>query len=85
MWMSKYNISKIAGSNKGYIHTKKALKIISSTASIPIIQCNKNGEVIKEWKSATMASKKLKINICSIRKCCRNEHKIAGGYIWKNK
>lgn len=48
-----------------------------------VIQYNKNGNVIKIWKTQTLASKELNICQSSISNCCNNLRKTAGGYIWK--
>lgn len=45
----------------------------------PIIQYNKNGKIIKEWKSIISASKSLKINYIKIIICLQNK------FIWKYK
>lgn len=50
-----------------------------------IIQYNKNGDIVNEWESITIASKKTNINYYSISNNCRGKQKSAGGYIWKFK
>ena len=50
-----------------------------------VIQCNLNGDVIKEYCSVMDAARQLKIDQSSIIKCCRQHRKTAGGYIWKYK
>jgi len=49
-----------------------------------IIQLDINGYPIKEWKSATEASKKLNIPSCHISACClkRKYRNTAGGFKW---
>lgn len=52
----------------------------------PIIQCSINGDIIKEWRSATeVALLNKKWKRVSINDCCRNKQKTAYGYIWKYK
>lgn len=81
----KYNISKIAGSNKGYKFSKESLKNRSEKQSIKILQYDLNNNFIKEWESSLLVNKILKINNSHIRECCNNKRKSAGGFIWKNK
>lgn len=49
----------------------------------PIIQLNLNGNKIREWKYAKLASKKLGINYNSIISCINGKQKTAGGFLWK--
>jgi len=53
--------------------------------NIPIIQYDKNNNFIKEWISATQASKKLNLTRSSITAVCRGRLKSTGGFIWKYK
>lgn len=48
-----------------------------------ICQLEKNGKIIKEWDSLTIASEETHIDISSISACCKGKYKTAGGYIWK--
>ena len=50
---------------------------------IPIIQLNKNGDVIKEYDSYTFAEKYT--NIKGIANVLTGRAKTAGGYVWKYK
>lgn len=61
------------------------LQRAASSKSIPIIQFNLEGKILKEWKSAVEVEKRLGFSKNSIRSCCRGEHKQAYGYIWKYK
>jgi hypothetical protein len=65
--------------------TKKGRKKCNENHKKPIIQYNRKGEFVKEWKSAKDASIKLKIGNQSIGLCCRGKAKTAYGYIWKFK
>lgn len=83
----KKNLSKAMKGNKnceGVIYSKERNEKISKKLSIPILQFRDNF-LIKEWASAKIASKELKINASNIRSCVRNERKIAGGFQWKKK
>lgn len=63
-------LSKI---NKGKISPNKK----------PIIQCTLNGEFIRDWDSATTASRELKLSQGHITLCCQNRKKSAGGFVWR--
>lgn len=64
---------------------KKRLKTFekNSKLSIPIIQYDKEENLIKEWKSIRCVEKKLKIDSGSITKVCKGKRLSAGGYVWK--
>lgn len=51
----------------------------------PVIQFTVEGEYIKEWISASQASKELNLKSQNISACCLNKQKSCGGYIWKFK
>jgi len=51
----------------------------------PILQYDLQDNFIKEWASATDASKALKINSGHISTCCRGQRKTIGGFKWKLK
>lgn len=53
--------------------------------SKPIIQYNLNKNIIKEYDSATIASKITSINRNCIIACCRGKQKTAGNFLWKYK
>ena len=48
-----------------------------------VIQCDKQGNFIKEWDSMTDVERELKIHCPNISKCCKGILKTTGGYIWK--
>ena len=50
-----------------------------------IIQKDLNGNIIKEWESATEVEKQLGFEASSIRKCCLNKAKTAYKYYWERK
>lgn len=51
----------------------------------PIVQCDLDGNIIKEWASAKEVQRELKICNVPVSRCCRGESKTAGGYTWKYK
>lgn len=54
--------------------------------SRPVIQCNLEGNFIKEWSSQKEAQEFFnKAKSDGIGACCRNEQKTAYGYKWKYK
>jgi hypothetical protein len=50
-----------------------------------IIQYSKQGVIIREWSSMKEAGETLKIARESITRCCKEELKSAGGFVWKYK
>ncbi|MBP5725348.1 MAG: HNH endonuclease [Bacteroidales bacterium] len=59
----------------------------SISHSIPIEQYTLDGQFIKEWSSATSASRELGIPQMAINSCCLRKKKYnqAGGFLWKFK
>jgi len=55
---------------------------IEETLSKPIIQLDKNLNLIKEWESASKAAKSLNKPSSSISECCNKKRKSSYGYIW---
>lgn len=53
--------------------------------AIPIIQCDLNGNKIREWSCGKEASKELGLGYSNINKCIKGIYKTAFGYIWKKK
>jgi group I intron endonuclease len=51
--------------------------------SIPILQLDLKGNIIKEWESTSQAHKEL--NLTSILNCLKERTKTAGGFKWKYK
>jgi hypothetical protein len=51
--------------------------------SIPVMQLDKNENLINIFSSISEAESKTKIYNPNIVKCCKGERKTAGGYIWK--
>lgn len=50
-----------------------------------VIQYNIDGDFIKEWDSATEASKYLNTSIGGISNCCNYKLKTSQGYVWRFK
>lgn len=57
--------------------------VSSLVGSIPILQLTLDGEVIREWKSATEAAKALQGERTSIVICLKGRTKTALGYKWR--
>lgn len=51
--------------------------------SKPILQYDKNNNLIKEWECTADVERELGILRTSINNCLKNRSKTAGGYIWK--
>lgn len=79
---------KISESHKGKKtskeHLEKLYKGQMLTNSKPISQYSLDGTFIKDWQSATMASKELGLHPTSIRHCVQDKTKTSGGFIWKS-
>ena len=58
---------------------------MSKKLKIPILQYTKDNIFVREWDSATSASKKLNISQGNITECCKGKRKTCSGYIWKYK
>lgn len=54
---------------------------------VAVLQCSKDGKLIKEWSSAKEAAEELYISPTAITACCKKYKNIvtAGGYKWKYK
>lgn len=83
---AKQKISKKMKNHPSLSKESRKIKL-SNYKSIPIIQCDLEGNLIREWNSAKEAAISLrnKNNGSDIRACIRGEQKTAYGYIWKNK
>lgn len=59
----------------------------AKSRSIPVEQYNLKGQFVKEWMSATEASRELGIPQMAINSCCLRKPKYnqAGGFLWKYK
>ena len=50
-----------------------------------VLQCDRNGNIIKEWNSTYDASKSLNLSKSAIGNCLIGISKSSGGYVWKYK
>lgn len=80
------------GRNTGNSHSEETKKQISETKqgtlswnATPVLQLTKDGEVIREWVSATAASKELKLSQGNIWSVINGDRNKCGGYKWKLK
>lgn len=48
-----------------------------------VLQFNLNGNLLAKYVSASEASRKTGISKTCITRCCRNERKQSGGYLWE--
>ena len=76
----KKRTEKLLGSKRSE-ETKENMR--NSAKKIPVVQYDLDQNKIKEWISATEASKVLKITRAHITNCCTGNRKTCGGYIWK--
>lgn len=80
---------RISESLKGKHHTEEAKQKMSEAHKgkrrKPILQFTLDNVFIREWDSATTASKELKIHRGDITACCKEKRKSASGFIWKYK
>jgi len=79
---------KISDSHKGKKTSKEHLEKLYRgqilANSKPISQYSLDKTFIKDWQSATMASKELGLHPTSIRHCVQGKTKTSGGFIWKS-
>lgn len=80
---------------KGYIFRDAeeypAKKVEKSSKNIGVlnpsaraVNClDKQGNLLKYYEYATLASKELGIDLSSIIKCCKGKNKTCGGYVWR--
>ena len=80
MRLDRYGYS--VGEALGYeSHTKKSWD--RSHTRKPVNQYSLDGEFIREWPSAQVASEFLGISIKAIQHCVTGYYKTGGGFIWK--
>lgn len=73
---------------RGYKHTEEELmKMRAIQNPKKVIQFDLKGNIIKEWESASQASKQLNLYSLAIKKGCerKNYVKTVGSYIWMYK
>lgn len=68
----------------GKTHTEETKeKMRKARIGKKIAQFDKEGNLIKIWDYAKMASEELGIDQSTIGRCCKGKQKTASGYIWK--
>ena len=82
--MAESTKEKLRKLNIGRKLSKEVIIKMQNQCNISIYQFNKNGELIKRWKSIREASRQTNINCSSIVHCLKKtpNHKTAGGYLW---
>ena len=55
----------------------------SKAHSIPVVQCDMNGNPIRTYPSATAAAESIGLTKGAVTKCCKGQNKTAGGYRWR--
>ena len=58
---------------------------IAEKLSKPVLQYEKSGEFVKEWKSTHDIERNLGYSQCNISSCCTGRYKLAYNFIWKYK
>lgn len=61
------------------------IKTINESKPKPVIQFDKDGNLINEYQSIREASRQTNIVLSSIVENCKGKRKSAGGYIWEYK
>jgi group I intron endonuclease len=72
---------KLSQKNKEIL--RKYALIINEKNKKSVAQYSLDGVLIKIYSCAGDASRETSINISSIRMCCKNKRKKAGGFMWK--
>jgi len=84
-----YNINKSSKPNlpivrpDGYGEIISKIKIDNNHCGKGVKQYNKNGEFIKEWKSAAQIERELGYHAENISACCLRKQKSSNGFIWR--
>lgn len=80
---SEERVKKRANKIRGCKHSVESIIRSANGHKKAVVQYSKEGVFIKEWDSATDASKELGISKNGISRVCKNKLKTSGGYIWK--
>lgn len=56
---------------------------LSKGKAIPILQFDKNGDLVEFWSSQTEAGRALNIKQSDISRCCNLKSKTANNFIWR--
>ncbi len=80
-------IMHYSDAKKGRQFSVATKKKMSQAKSKPVLQYSKDGEFIKEWRSATEVKRELGYAVSSLSNCCNNKphFRSAYGFIWKYK
>ena len=70
---------------EGYKNRHFDSETMAMINAIPILQYTKDGQLVREWESASECSRQTGITISNIREVCRGNRKTAKGFIFKNK
>ena len=80
------------GRNTGNKHSEKTKRQISESKkdtlswnAQPILQLDREGNIINEWRSATYAAKKLGLNQGNIWSVINGDRNTCGGFKWEIK
>lgn len=65
--------------------TEEVKKKIGEKQKLPIIQCDKNGTMIKEYSSIREAAKEIGVYSPNITACLKGKRKSLRGFVWKYK
>jgi hypothetical protein len=74
---------KSDGPKSGVSKAHKARKSPNDNKGKKILQCDLDGNVIKEWENAVKAAEYIGIHNESIRQCLIGKCKSSAGYVWK--
>jgi len=80
-----YNLDMGGKGCRGYKHTEEELyKMREIQHPKHVIQCDRNGNYIKEWQSIAQISKTLGYSKRNIEACCNKikNHKTSYGFLW---
>lgn len=85
--ISESRKGKCVGEENGFYGKKHSEetkeKIRQARVGKKIAQFDKEGNLIKVWDYAKLASDELGIDQTTISRCCKGKQKTASGYIWK--
>ena len=82
---SEITKKKISEKHKGKKFSQERICKAAKGHMKPIFQYTIENIFIKEWESAKTAEEKLNIDSSSILKCCKQQLKTSGKFIWKYK
>ena len=62
---------------------KRQVEATKKANSQPVLQLDKQGNLIAEFPSASEAARQLGCNRCHISECCKGKLRKTGGFIWR--